>query len=49
MRRDGKEGLFQVMSEDVNPWPALQRYGITPETLTGELRKELMLEPYRVL
>lgn len=49
VRRDGKEGLFQVMSEDVNPWPALQRYGITPETLTGELRKELMLEPYRVL
>ena len=49
LRRDGKEGLFQVMSEGVDPWPALAHYGITPETLTGELRKELMLEPHRVL
>ncbi len=49
LRRDGKEGLLQVMSEGVDPWPALRRYGITPETLTGELRKELMLEPYNVL
>ena len=49
LRRDGKAGLFQVMSEGVDPWPALARYGITPETLTRELRKELMLEPYRVL
>jgi hypothetical protein len=48
LRRDGKEGLFQVMSEGVDPWPALQRYGITPETLTAELRKELMLEPLRL-
>ena len=47
LRRDGKEGLFQVMSEGVDPWPALAHYGITPETLTGELRKELMLEPLR--
>ncbi len=49
LRRDGKAGLLQVMSEGVDPWPALQRYGITPETLTRELRKELMLEPHRVL
>lgn len=48
LRRDGKEGLLQVMSEGVDPWPALQRYGITPETLTRELRKELMLEPLRL-
>lgn len=48
LRRDGKAGLFQVMSEGVDPWPALARYGITPETLNGELRKELMLEPVRV-
>jgi len=37
------------MSEGVDPWPALERYGITPETLTKELRKELMLEPYSAL
>lgn len=49
LRRDGKAGLFQVMAEGVDPWPALRRYGITPETLTAELRKELMLEPYRAL
>lgn len=49
LRRDGKAGLLHVMSEGVDPWPALARYGITPETLTSELRKELMLEPYRVL
>ena len=49
LRRDGKAGLLHVMSEGVDPWPALARYGITPETLTKELRKELMLEPYRVL
>ncbi len=48
LRRDGKEGLFQVMSEGVDPWPALARYGITPETLTSELRKELMLKPLTV-
>ncbi|MBP7407613.1 MAG: hypothetical protein KA941_02530 [Flavobacteriales bacterium] len=48
LRRDGKEGLLQVMSEGVDPWPALARYGITPETLTRELRKELMLEPWRL-
>lgn len=49
LRRGGKEGLFQVMSEGVDPWPALARYGITPETLTQELRKELMLEPLSAL
>ena len=49
LRRGGKEGFLQVMSEGVDLWPALARYGITPETLTRELRKELMLEPYRVL
>jgi len=36
------------MSEGVDPWPALARYGITLETLTTELRKELMLEPLRI-
>ncbi|MFZ1686595.1 MAG: hypothetical protein WAU70_04190, partial [Flavobacteriales bacterium] len=49
LRRDGKEGLLQVMSEGVDPWPALAHYGITPETLTMELRKELMLEPFSAL
>jgi len=48
LRRDGKAGLLQVMSEGVDPWPALARYGITPETLTRELRKELILEPLSV-
>ena len=37
------------MSEGEDPWPTLARYGITPDTLTSELRKELMLEPVRVL
>ncbi len=45
LRRDGKEGLFQVMAEGKDPWSALVRYGITPETLTDELRKELTEEP----
>ena len=45
LRRDGKAGLLQVMSEGVDPWPALQRYGVTPETLTGVLRKELEHAP----
>lgn len=49
LRRDGKEALFRVMAEGEDPWPALARYGITPETLTAELRKELALEPYVVL
>lgn len=49
LRRDGKAGLLQVMSEGVEPWPALARYGISPETLTAELRKELVLEPLSVL
>lgn len=49
LRRDGKAGLFQVMAEGGDPWPALARYGITPETLTAELRKELVLEPLCVL
>ena len=49
LRRDGKEGLLQVMSEGVDPWPALLRYGITPETLTAELRKELEQAPIIVL
>lgn len=48
LRRDGKQGLFRVMSDGEDPWPALARYGITPETLTAELRKELMLEPLSV-
>lgn len=37
------------MSEGEDPWPALARYDITPDTLTRELRKELMLEPLSVL
>lgn len=48
LRRDGPEGLFQVMSEGEDPWPALQRYGLTPETLTSELRKVLERAPINV-
>lgn len=48
LRRDGEAGLFQVMAEGADPWPALARYGITPETLTRELRKELEPEPWHM-
>lgn len=41
LRREGKAGLFRVFSAGSDPWPALIAYGITQETLTAELLKEV--------
>jgi hypothetical protein len=41
LRREGKAGLFQVLSRGSDPWPLLAPYGITPENLTVELVKEV--------
>lgn len=41
LRTDGKAGLFKAFAAGEDPWPALAAYGITPETLTVELRMEL--------
>lgn len=49
LRTDGKQGLFKVFAAGADPWPALVVYGITPETLTAELRKELELPPVDAL
>lgn len=47
LRKDGKAGLFKAMASGADLWPALMDQGITPENLTAELRKEILLPPVR--
>lgn len=41
----GKDGLFALLAGDEDPWPALERHGITRKNLTEELRKQILAPP----
>ncbi|MBL7939999.1 MAG: hypothetical protein JNL43_11615 [Flavobacteriales bacterium] len=41
----GKEALFALLRGGEDPWPALERHGITRKNLTEELRKQLSAQP----
>lgn len=41
----GKDALFALLKGGEDPWPALERHGITRKNLTEELRKQLLAPP----
>ncbi|MFZ1691865.1 MAG: hypothetical protein WAT74_01600 [Flavobacteriales bacterium] len=41
----GKDALFALLTGGEDPWPALERHGITRKNLTAELRKQLLAPP----
>ena len=49
LRVDGKAGLFKAFASGDDQWPTLAAYGITPATITAELRKELKHDPVQPL
>jgi hypothetical protein len=41
----GKDELFALLAGQEDPWPALERHGITRKNLTEELRKQILAPP----